>query len=67
MTSSKRIVFFVSYAMVRRVMDCVEYCGVKMIIYLAVFWFKPIKYAFKKSDCFEFNSIPQGSNAFGEK
>ena len=53
MTSCKRIEYFVSYAMVRRVMDCVEYCGVKMIIYLAVFWFKPIKYAFKKSDYFE--------------
>lgn len=53
MTSCKRIEYFVSYAMVRRVMDCVEYCGVKMIIYLAVFWFKPIKYAFKKGDYFE--------------
>lgn len=53
MTSRKRLEYFVSYAMVRRVMDSVEYCGVQMIIYLAVFWFKPIKYAFKKSDYFE--------------
>lgn len=53
MTSCKRIVFFVSCVMIRRVMNCVEYCGVKTIIYLAVFWFKPIKYAFKKSDYFE--------------